>query len=85
MISGQPFKTWSFFAVFDGHAGAACAKVSSTRLIEVILAQEAFKVSLSTQLDPVRSLGALFWEVERADSQEMKLAVEPTKRSPNII
>lgn len=51
-ISGRPFPTWSFFAVFDGHAGAACARVSSTRLIEVILAEEAFKNVEENKYDP---------------------------------
>lgn len=43
VIKGQPFESWSFFAVFDGHAGAIAAKMCSTRLIENILGQEEFK------------------------------------------
>ena len=27
VIKGQPFESWSFFAVFDGHAGAIAAKM----------------------------------------------------------
>ena len=44
VIKGQPFESWSFFAVFDGHAGAIAAKMCSTRLIENILSQEEFQV-----------------------------------------
>lgn len=68
VISGQPFKTWSFFAVFDGHAGAACAKVSSTRLIEVILAQGAFKNVEETKYDTntlSAAIKAAFLELDR--------------------
>ena len=46
-IGGRLFKTWSFFAVFDGHAGANAAKVSSTKLIETILSTDTFKVTHS--------------------------------------
>lgn len=42
-IHNQLFNSWSFFAVFDGHAGAAAAKMSSTKLIENILKQDEFK------------------------------------------
>ena len=45
VIKGQPFESWSFFAVFDGHAGAIAAKMCSTRLIENILSQEEFQVN----------------------------------------
>jgi len=68
VISGQPFKTWSFFAVFDGHAGAHCAKVSSTRLIEVILAQDAFKNVEETKYDTntlSAAIKAAFLELDR--------------------
>ena len=34
---------WSFFAVFDGHAGFKVAEYSSEHLLEVILRQETFK------------------------------------------
>ena len=37
----SPMKNWSFFAVFDGHAGAGAAKYCSTNLVDSIL--EALK------------------------------------------
>merc|ERR1739848_1967 len=38
---------WSFFAVFDGHAGAKVAEESSKRLVNHILDQPYFKNDLS--------------------------------------
>jgi len=38
---------WSFFAVFDGHAGFKVAEYSSEHLLEVILKQETFKQLIS--------------------------------------
>jgi len=67
-ISGQPFKTWSFFAVFDGHAGAKCAQVSSGRLLEVILSQQAFKNVEETKYDPdslAKAIKAAFLQLDQ--------------------
>jgi serine/threonine protein phosphatase PrpC len=44
-IEGNLFPSWSFFAIFDGHAGSCAAKMSSTRLIKTILKQDEFKVT----------------------------------------
>jgi serine/threonine protein phosphatase PrpC len=33
----QGLESWSFFAVFDGHAGSTVSKISSTKLLESIL------------------------------------------------
>jgi len=51
-IGGRLFKSWSFFAVFDGHAGANAAKVSSTKLIETILSTDTFKNAEENKYDP---------------------------------
>jgi len=38
-----PFEKWSFFSVFDGHAGSLVAEESSKRLLPKLLDQEYFK------------------------------------------
>lgn len=38
-----PLKDWSFFAVFDGHAGSKVAAYSSTNLLPAILATDDIK------------------------------------------
>ena len=43
-VHGQPFPTWSFFAVFDGHAGSGAARICSTRLFRTMLSRSEFKV-----------------------------------------
>lgn len=43
-----PFDTWSFFAVFDGHAGSKVALHSAENLLHTLLQTDDFKkVSLS--------------------------------------
>ncbi|KAG5449908.1 Protein phosphatase 1A [Clonorchis sinensis] len=41
-LSG-PFKTWSYFGVFDGHAGARVSELCASKLLETILSTEEFK------------------------------------------
>ena len=43
VLSIPQLPNWSFFAVFDGHAGFKVAEYSSEHLLEVILQQDAFK------------------------------------------
>ena len=38
-----PFNKWSFFAVFDGHAGAQVANIAGEKLLEHILKQDYLK------------------------------------------
>lgn len=45
----SPFDKWSFFAVFDGHAGSLVAETVSKDLVEEILNQEYFKILSSKQ------------------------------------
>jgi len=40
-------KSWSFFAVYDGHAGAKVSAEASTRLLNSILDQDYFKNTLA--------------------------------------
>lgn len=43
-ITNQPpFKDWSFFAVFDGHAGSRVAIHSSQNLLDSFFNTEEFK------------------------------------------
>lgn len=44
----ESLKKWSFFFVFDGHAGAKVAKAASERLLNEILDTEYFKNVLQT-------------------------------------
>ncbi|KAI6199023.1 PPM-type phosphatase domain-containing protein [Aphelenchoides besseyi] len=39
----EPFKNWSFFAVFDGHAGSRVALHSSENLLQYLLDTQEFK------------------------------------------
>jgi protein phosphatase 1B len=38
-----PFATWSFFAVFDGHAGNKVAQHSANHLLKSVLSTEQFE------------------------------------------
>lgn len=38
-----PFKSWSYFGVFDGHAGSRVSELCSDRLLESILHTDEFK------------------------------------------
>ena len=40
-------KNWSFFAIFDGHAGARVSACCSVQLLEAIMSNEFFKVGIS--------------------------------------
>jgi serine/threonine protein phosphatase PrpC len=44
------FADWSFFAVFDGHAGGKVAEYSAQNLLTTILATEQFKAVIYLQL-----------------------------------
>jgi serine/threonine protein phosphatase PrpC len=48
------FKSWSFFAVFDGHAGSRVALHSSENLLEYLLDTQEFK-DVSFSILKVRS------------------------------
>jgi serine/threonine protein phosphatase PrpC len=50
----SPFEKWSFFAVFDGHAGSQVAEYVSNSLVDEILNQEYFK-SLSSKQQEVQN------------------------------
>jgi protein phosphatase 1B len=41
--NSPPFDTWSFFAVFDGHAGSRVAMHSAEHLLQTLLQTEEFK------------------------------------------
>ncbi|KAF5399566.1 hypothetical protein PHET_07185 [Paragonimus heterotremus] len=41
-LSG-PFKCWSYFGIFDGHAGSRVSELCAAKLLETILATEEFK------------------------------------------
>ncbi|KAI6221369.1 PPM-type phosphatase domain-containing protein [Aphelenchoides fujianensis] len=43
----EPFKNWSFFAVFDGHAGSRVAQHSSENLLQYLLDTDEFKQASS--------------------------------------
>lgn len=43
MSNEMPFLNWSFFAVFDGHAGSNIAQQSAENLLQYILATPQFK------------------------------------------
>ena len=43
ILSIPDLPKWSFFAVFDGHAGSKVAELSSQQLLKVILKQDYFK------------------------------------------
>lgn len=42
MSSEPPFKDWSFYAVFDGHAGSKAAHHSAENLLKTLLATDQF-------------------------------------------
>lgn len=42
MSQSAPYKDWSFFAVFDGHAGPNIATRASLQLLEHLIAGEEF-------------------------------------------
>lgn len=48
----EPFKGWSFFAVFDGHAGSRVAQHSSENLLQYLLDTSQFK---DVRLCPISS------------------------------
>ena len=50
----EPFHQWSFFAVFDGHAGSLVAEESSKRLLPKILEQEYFKTLAKDETNLVK-------------------------------
>ncbi|VEN54263.1 unnamed protein product, partial [Callosobruchus maculatus] len=39
---GNAFEDWSYFAVFDGHAGAKVARYAAKHLLDTIIATEEF-------------------------------------------
>ena len=41
--NSPPFDNWSFFAVFDGHAGNRVAQHSAENLLQTLLRTEEFK------------------------------------------
>lgn len=49
-----PYEKWSFFAVFDGHAGSTVAEQSAKRLVGEILGQEYLKETLVNDASLVR-------------------------------
>jgi len=49
-----PFEKWSFFAVFDGHAGASVAEVSSEKLVGYILDQPYINETLRNDSNLVK-------------------------------
>jgi len=46
-------KEWSFFAVFDGHAGSKVSKHCAEHLLESICATEDFKKAIKNNSDPL--------------------------------
>ena len=61
---------WSFFAVFDGHAGFKVAEYSSQHLLEIILKQEVFKKLISGSGDQsneaiASAIKAAFFELDQ--------------------
>ncbi|CAI4221096.1 unnamed protein product [Auanema sp. JU1783] len=40
----EPYNQWSFFAVFDGHAGNVAAKLGSMHIVEALVNTEQFKL-----------------------------------------
>uniref|UniRef100_A0A0N5AWN2 PPM-type phosphatase domain-containing protein n=1 Tax=Syphacia muris TaxID=451379 RepID=A0A0N5AWN2_9BILA len=47
MSSDPPFKNWSFYAVFDGHAGSKAAHHSAEHLLKTLLATKEFSQKLN--------------------------------------
>lgn len=73
-IEGNLFPSWSFFAIFDGHAGSCAAKMSSTRLIKTILKQNEFKNLKEESYDCEqlsRGIRAAFLEMDQILLDEM--------------
>lgn len=53
-ITNQPpFKNWSFFAIFDGHAGNRVALHSSQHLLNTLLQTEEFQKVLLKSLNKI--------------------------------
>jgi len=46
-------KDWSFFAVFDGHAGSKVSKHCAEHLLETICATDDFKKAIKSNADPL--------------------------------
>uniref|UniRef100_A0A915E9H0 PPM-type phosphatase domain-containing protein n=1 Tax=Ditylenchus dipsaci TaxID=166011 RepID=A0A915E9H0_9BILA len=50
------FSNWSFFAVFDGHAGSGAAEYSEKNLLNTISETDEFKRQLSSRKDTTQAL-----------------------------
>jgi serine/threonine protein phosphatase PrpC len=49
---GAPFDSWSFFGVFDGHAGGKVSKFCSEHLVKYVMETEEFQQLKDEHLPP---------------------------------